>query len=195
MRLITATAAITLMVCACGGTTTTAEQTKSTPSAGAPSDAKTVSTFSERLRQYTELHNTLEKKLPPLPKETNPQVIDKHQRALEALLKQARASAKQGDFFDRETARLIRRLLAQVLLGPDGAQHKATIMDENPTLVKLGVNSRYPDAVPLSTMPPQVLAILPKLPEDLEYRFIGHRLILLDVHAHTVVDYIEKAFS
>ena len=34
-------------------------------------------------------------------------------------------------------------------------------------------------------MPPQVLAALPKLPEDIEYRFIGDRLILLDVHAHS----------
>ena len=45
--------------------------------------------------------------------------------------------------------------------------------------MKLAVNSRYPDEVPLSTMPPQVLAMLPKLPDDLEYRFIGTRLILL----------------
>ena len=64
-------------------------------------------------------------------------------------------------------------------------------MDENPVSVKLAVNGRYPDEVPLSTVPPQVLAVLPKLPEELEYRFIGPRLILLDVHAHTVSDYIE----
>jgi hypothetical protein len=42
-------------------------------------------------------------------------------------------------------------------------------------------------------MPPQILAALPKLPEDLEYRFIGDRLILLDAHANLVVDYIDKA--
>jgi hypothetical protein len=42
-------------------------------------------------------------------------------------------------------------------------------------------------------MPPQVLAALPRLPEDLEYRFIGSRLILLDVHAQIVVDFIEDA--
>jgi hypothetical protein len=38
-----------------------------------------------------------------------------------------------------------------------------------------------------------VLAALPKLPKDLEYRFIGDRLILLDVHAHTIADYMDKA--
>ena len=53
------------------------------------------------------------------------------------------------------------------------------------------VNKRYPDTVPLSTMPPEVLQTLPKLSEDMEYRFIGDRLILLDTHAHLIVDYID----
>lgn len=194
MRLITATAAMTLMACASAGTATTAEQTKPPAvSPGAPSDAKTVAAFNDRLRQYSEAHNKLEKTLPALSKETSPEVIDKHQRALEALIKQARASAKRGDLFHPDTEKMIRRVFAQVFSGAEGATLKATIMDENPTTLKLAVNSRYPDEVPLSTMPPQVLAMLPKLPEELEYRFIGNRLILLDVHAHTIADYIENA--
>ena len=47
--------------------------------------------------------------------------------------------------------------------------------------------------MPVTTVPPQVLAALPKLPEDLEYRFIGDRLILHDIHAHTIVDLIDDA--
>ena len=43
-------------------------------------------------------------------------------------------------------------------------------------------------------MPPQVLKALPKLPEDLEYRFIQLNLILLDPHAHLIVDYIPRSF-
>ena len=35
------------------------------------------------------------------------------------------------------------------------------------------INGPYPDAIPLSTMPPQMLSALPKLPEELEYRFVG----------------------
>ena len=48
--------------------------------------------------------------------------------------------------------------------------------------------------MPLSTVPPQVLEGLPKLPEELEYRFVGERLILLDPHAHIIVDYMERVF-
>jgi hypothetical protein len=40
-------------------------------------------------------------------------------------------------------------------------------------------------------MPPQVLEPLPKLDEEMEYRFLGQRLVLLDTHAHIVVDYTE----
>ena len=69
-------------------------------------------------------------------------------------------------------------------------------MDENvvdPVQLKVSVNSRYPDTVPLTTIPPEVLQTLPKLSEDLEYRFIGNWLILLDTHAHVIADYIEDA--
>ena len=62
-----------------------------------------------------------------------------------------------------------------------------------PSAAKLTVNARYPDIVPLTTIPPQVLQTLPKLTEDLEYRFIGNALILLDVHAHIIADFIEDA--
>jgi hypothetical protein len=34
---------------------------------------------------------------------------------------------------------------------------------------------------------------LPQLPEELEYRIIGKDMILRDVHANIVVDFIPKA--
>ena len=77
--------------------------------------------------------------------------------------------------------------------GPDGKELKSSIMDENPVSVKLEVNGRYPDSVPISTVPPQVLQTLPELTEDLEYRFIGDSLIILDSHAHVIADFIENA--
>ena len=88
---------------------------------------------------------------------------------------------------------MIKRLLASVFGGPDGKQLVASIMDEQPAGLKLVVNGRYPDAVPVSTVPPEILQTLPKLTEDLEYRFIGRHLILLDTHAHVIVDFIENA--
>ena len=39
-------------------------------------------------------------------------------------------------------------------------------------------------------MPPSILLNLPKLPEELEYRFVGPHLILHDVNANLIVDFI-----
>ena len=43
------------------------------------------------------------------------------------------------------------------------------------------------------TMAPDILAALPKLPEDLEYRFVSKHMLLLDVHANLIVDYVLNA--
>ncbi len=169
---------------------------KPQPTTTAPastSDLQTINGFNARVREYAALHNKLETTLPVMATDTSPQLIDKHQRGLEQLMVVSRAAAKRGDIFTPDAERLFRRVLGQVFAGADGRQLKATIMDEHTADVKLAVNARYPDQIPLSTMPPQVLAVMPKLPDELEYRFIGARLILLDVHAHIVVDYIDNA--
>jgi hypothetical protein len=161
-----------------------------------PAEAAALATMNDRLKEYIELPRKLEQSLPSLPKEATPQQIDANQRAFEVLLKKARASAKPGDIFTPEARPVITRLLATIFGGPDGQQLKASIKDENPVdpvALKLTVNGRYPDSVPLTTIPPTVLQTLPKLTEDLEYRFIGDWLILLDTHAHLIADFIDNA--
>jgi len=161
-----------------------------------PEDARALATMNDRLREYVDLHLKLERTLPSLPKDATPQQIDKNQRAFEKLMRDTRKTAKPGELFTAEAQPVIKRLLATVFGGPDGKQLKASIMDENPVdpvALKIGVNSRYPDTVPLTSIPPQVLQTLPKLSEDLEYRFIGDWLILFDVHAHVIADYIDDA--
>ena len=150
--------------------------------------------MNDRLKDYYALNQKLELSLPKLPKNATPEQIDHSQRELAKLMQKARATAKPGDIFTPEARPVIKRLMATVFSGPDGKELKASIMDENPVTpatMKLAVNGRYPDTVPLTTIPPQVLQTMPKLPENLEYRFVGDWLILLDVHAHVIADYIE----
>jgi len=159
-------------------------------------NAATMKAFTDRVGQYVALHKKLEATLPALPKQTTPQQMDAHERALAKLIQQARSTAKPGDLLIPAMQRLVRRLLAPVFVGRDGAQIEAEIMDkEYKGDVKLVVNGRYPDEVPVSTMPPQVLDSLPKLPEELEYRFIRHALILFDPHAHIIPDFMNNAFK
>jgi hypothetical protein len=87
---------------------------------------------------------------------------------------------------------IIRKLVAGVVRGPGGKEIRRSLLDEYPGNLRLAVNSEYPDNAPLSTVPPQILQGLPKLPERLEYRFLGKRLLLIDSHARIVADIVEK---
>ena len=154
-----------------------------------PAEEKAAHGFDARLKDYVALHRKLEATLPKLSKDSTPEEIDKDQRALGQAMRAARPTAKRGDFFSPGVESLVRLTVKAVLAGPDGKTIEASIMDENPGIPDLKINERYPDNVPLSTMPPQVLEPLPKLEEDIEYRFIGKRLVLLDAHAHLIIDF------
>ena len=159
-------------------------------------DAQALATMNDRIKDYVAFHQKIEKSLPKLPDEASPQQIDRNQLAFEERVRAERANARQGEIFTPEAQAVIKRLLTSVFGGADGKALKASIMDENvadPVALKVRVNARYPDSVPLTTIPPEVLQTLPQLTEDLEYRFVGDWLILLDTHAHVVVDYIEDA--
>jgi hypothetical protein len=140
------------------------------------------------------LQNELEATLSSLPDEATPQQIDAHQRALGALIAKARSDARRGQVFSPEMQQFARGVVGRVLEGPDGQALRDSITDEHPTNISVQVNGRYPDTVPLSTMPPDILAALPPLPEELEFRFVGNRLILLDTKAHIVVDFVDDVF-
>jgi hypothetical protein len=150
----------------------------------------TVADFQARVKDYMALHDKAAKDLPSPTKEATPEEIVKHQRELEARLVPLRKGVRQGNLFTADMQVFLRKYLAQVFSGSEGKKLKSVVMDENPVAVKFGVNSRYPDTVPMSTMPAQVLKALPTLPEGLEYRFIGRDLILLDVRAHMIVDFV-----
>lgn len=156
-------------------------------------DAKALATMNDRLKAYLDIHKKLEAGLPPLPKDPTPQQIDANQRLFEKKMQDARKNAKAGEIFTPDAQPVIKRLLAAVFAAEEGKQLMKSIMDEYPAGLKLRVNGRYPDAVPVSTVPPEILQTLPSLPEDLEYRFIGRHMILLDTHAHVIADLIENA--
>jgi hypothetical protein len=156
-------------------------------------EAEAYAEFRKRVEAYLDIHKQAQQKAPRRSTEATPEAIDRHQRALGQAIQEARATAKRGDIFTPEAETAMKAILRRVFGGPEGKQLKASIMDENPGAVKLSINGRYPDQVPLSTVPPQVLASLPKLPPEIEYRFVGDRLVLLDVQAHIIIDYIEAA--
>jgi hypothetical protein len=157
-------------------------------------NAKAIADFQEEVEEYVKLHRKLESTLPNLPKEATQEAIDAHERNLGRLIQQARSGEGVGDIFEDEVRPVLRRLLQNLFAGAEGRKLRMAVMEENPgESVKLVVNGRYPDTIPLSSVPPQILRALPPLPIELEYRFIGTTLILLDTHANIIVDYLSGA--
>ena len=162
------------------------------PQATSDRDAQIFEGFKKRVHDYVVLHQKVEAGIGKLPDKATPQQIDTFQRELGKGIIAARVNAKQGDVFGPDASAVIKKLLLTVFKGPDAARLRKEISDEPHPAVP-AVNARYPDEVPLSTMPPDVLKVLPKLEEEIEYRFIGRHLILLDPHAHIVVDLVPNA--
>lgn len=190
-----------LMVAACSSESAHANRA-SEPAAQSTSpktnpDAEVLVDFKKRIDDYMALHNKLEKEAPPLKETKDPAKIKASQEGLAMKIREARKGARQGDIFTPEIRQLFRRLMYPEVKGPEGRATKAAITEESHELksVPLKVNAEYPDSAPLMTVPPNILAALPKLPEDLEYRFVSRNMILLDTHANVIVDFVPNAIQ
>jgi hypothetical protein len=145
--------------------------------------------FSTRISSYADLRSELEKGLPPLRVTGDPVEIKRAVRARATRIRVARARAKQGDVFTPSiTAEFKKALVLEM-----DANTWAILMDENPGDAATPINGTYPVRKPLTTVPPNVLAVLPRLPDDIEYRLMGRDLILLDTRANVIIDRIHHA--
>jgi hypothetical protein len=174
-----------------------AAQQKPSSQSSAPAmnaDAATLADFKARLNKYIELQKDLAEDSPPLKETSDPAKIDAAQEVLAVKLRAARKDAMPGDIFTPQVRALFRRLMYPELKGEDGPETKAAITgDDGPPKVPLKVNAKYPETQPLPTVPANLLARLPQLPEDIEYRIIGKNLILRDVDANIIVDFMPNA--
>jgi hypothetical protein len=157
-------------------------------------DAQVLADYTARVKTYLDLRDKVDGDAPKLQETKDPAKIQAAQKTLAALIQNARAGAKPGDIFAPAIEKKFRALLRPEVKGPDGAKTKAAILEEKPA-VALKVNTEYPSAEPLTTVPPNVLQALPPLPEGegLEYRFVRKHLILLDTRANLIVDFLLNA--
>jgi len=155
-------------------------------------DAAAIADFKDRVYGYAALQKKLDATIKEPSSGSPPEAFLDHQRALAKLIQKSRAGAKPGDLCRQPMRDVIRRLVAGVVRGPGGAQIRKSLLDEDPGNLRLTVNGEYPDNAPFSTVPPQILQGLPTLPQGLEYRFAGRRLLLIDSHARIVADIVER---
>jgi hypothetical protein len=109
-------------------------------------------------------------------------------------VREVRFSAKEGDIFTAAAA-VIRKNISDAL-GARGfrpeqmiAASEAEAEENAPQPV---VNGRFPWMRDAAVWP-CILDALPALPGELQYRFVGRDLVLIDVHADLVVDILRQA--
>jgi hypothetical protein len=159
----------------------------------ANTDALVLVDFQKRIADYMNVRKDFEKGSAEQEETNDPAKIRQTQVNLAERLRAARKGARPGDIFTPPIRSMFRRLMYPELKGKQGREAKAEIKEDAPGVIALKVNASYPEGKPLPTMPSNLLANLPQLPEALEYRVVDNHLILRDVDANIIVDYIPNA--
>jgi hypothetical protein len=194
MKILTARsvrAALVLLLIAYGGVLggqTTAAGTRVNP------DSALIMDFEKQIKDYMKLRKQAEAGISALKPTASAQIINEHRRLLASSIQAARPQAKQGDIFSPAIAQEFKHLISIGYKGTDGAKVRTSLRNDEPVNdVVVRVNALYPEHTPLQTTPPSILLNLPELPRELDYRIVGRSLVLRDVGANLIVDYIPGA--
>jgi len=166
-------------------------------------DAQALDLMEDAVEDYVKkVHKPAEKQVGTLPDKATAEQMDAHRRALAQAIRAMRPQAKQGDLIPPGAQPVVKRVIAAELAGRAGAPARKEILSGNPPVdpdrddrmsVRLAVNADYPTAAALSTVPPSVLLTLPLLRKEVEYHFVNRDLVLLDVQANLILDFLRNA--
>jgi hypothetical protein len=150
--------------------------------------------FAKRVDAYMKLRKTLVDSVGELDPTKSQAEITTRATKLASSIIAARAQAKPGDMFTPEFSALVATLIKQEYSRrPDSVQEtREDQQDELPDFVPT-VNTLYPTTYPLATFPATLLPLLPRLPEQLEYRVVQRYLVLRDIEANVILDVMPNA--
>lgn len=172
----------------------------STPIAGSAQYAvfdadAALSVFHERVENYAALHRRL---APP------PEAISSRdplstlltRQYLASAIRSSRRYAQQGEIFSPEIATLFRWLLADALGELDGERFLTSLNggEHVPRGMHPTVNEPY-TMLPVHRFTTDIRLGLPSIPAELDYRIAGHDLMLWDIYAGIVVDFVPNAIE
>jgi LmbE family N-acetylglucosaminyl deacetylase len=156
-------------------------------------EAAALQAFQERVREYVEFHKKVEATVASLRTTDDAvELVDRRRALGEALIRQ-RPDAKTGDYFIAAYRPHLARIIADEFSKRSIADRQALIADF-PKPVRVEPNMGYPPHYPLATFPARLLAVLPELPPEVEYRIVGRHLILRDVNGNVIIDVMRDVF-
>ena len=149
--------------------------------------------FDDAIAQYLALRRALRSEVPGPVKDSTALQLNNASDALAGAIQRSRAKARAGAIFSEPVAAAIKRRINDLAHTGKLAAVLAGIDDDGAASPAPAVHLRLPAVAQLATMPPSLLAVLPPLPRELEYRIVGRSLVLRDVDASLVLDYIPNA--
>jgi hypothetical protein len=155
--------------------------------------AVVMENFENRVKDYLKLRKEIEGELHPLKSTGSQETIAHHEHEMAERIRKTRRSAVQGAFFSPEIAAEFRRLIQLAMQGTDATHVHQSLSHAEPVRLQLRINASYPTGVPLQSTPPTLLANLPPLPPELDYRLVGSNLVLRDAKANVILDFIPNA--
>jgi len=147
--------------------------------------------FTMRVHDYVETHRRLAATIEqPLCSEA--EELTRQADALAAAIRDARPRAKEGDIFTFAAGEALRARIAAMVRrsNVDVAGFLARYGSEREEL-EVHVFGALPWRTHVALMP--IIRELPDLPPELEYRFAGRHLVLMDAGANMVVDVLRDA--
>jgi hypothetical protein len=160
-----------------------------------PHEHAALAAFERSVQDYSALHRQLARLTPRLQVTADPVQLRGAVDALGDEIRLVRHTAQVGDIFTPVVARMFRGRIHRALWNFDATALMAEMQeDAEPCAKRPVVNGRFPWSAG-NAIWPSMLAALPGLPEELEYRFVGADLVLIDVPADLVVDILENALT
>jgi hypothetical protein len=158
--------------------------------------------FKASVEDYVQLHRKVRATLPPLEVSSEPRRILKASEGLTAAIRDARRGARAGDVFNPVVAATFHARINYALRDPDRRKRIVERLteaeddeDERPPAGWRPTVNGTLDWFSTGATPHVLLEALPELPDELQYRFVGLDLILLDVDANLIVDILPAAVS
>lgn len=157
-------------------------------------DAQVLRDFSKRAEDYVQLHNDIRGQVHPLKKAESAAAIVRYQREFARRIREARYGVEQGNIFTPAIAAEFHRLITMTMQGPEAANIRSSLASGTPVrFPDLHADQDYPPGAPLQSTPSSLLLNLPTLPKELEYRVVGRSLVVRDIDANMIVDFISHA--
>jgi len=149
--------------------------------------------FNQRVDAYLELKKKMHTDLPKTKAGDRATTgkAEATEDTLAARIQIARKDAKPGDIFG-DASPYFKQIIKHDA-ETRGIRDAYAAMEEVPVKSPPAVNAIYPEKAALATVPPLILVNLPRLPDGLEYRFMGRDLILRDRDANIIVDFVPGA--